>query len=1180
MGKAGQYTITGIKAQTDITLLYLLQASKKRDFSEALIEGDKWEDFTLVFINHNEDFEVRWWKTTISHGQVRSIIHRELGKNLQKEDMLKIVVKKVSEELKQDHEYLRYYGSWLDSLGIDFFNSDTIVKKLLKRGWKEDEIRFLLRTEIVELINDRFVRERLAEHFALDDPFYLSPNDQNSLVGQCFRNILEEGAKGGRITRQDFKKAVEQFRHEITSKSESFSPEIPIRGKVESLAPFFKSARQFKKLNHAKFLSPICNTPRLIFYISDKLENNDFKVKAFDFFIKKILMRRCYHSLAMRLLGKKWKSKKVEADYLLHFMKTNYQKLSNEFNQYDALRLIAEIARENISGDHDGAIISFLKSHLLSPLRNRTLGRQRLRKSRSDEDLLAGLVEILYRRSQDKRAFIDFVFEYFDLTGDAHRLLVGTHPKIYGVVKDYIVGDFDANFDYAVKRICDQFVLVYGGHYDGNENTASGLSQAGSRYAITDKGIVRLLFTPIFESMYAQEPDKGWTLFKRKVLNKAPKQPNKNNPAFLKRALIPVLLRRMQHTRLTRTEKRECLQYLKNILAIKKGVPETSEVLFEQLRRQDLKRIGFANVLALVRLDSVKYRRKGYSAGYPTNLFAVATLVQLIKAGSQLARRYLLALVAKPDFIRRDEQYHSFDLLSSAGIPEVDPDFTFELLLKLDLPAYLTTGGASRARDVTQVLVRLITKDWSDKRTRGKQILGSLLEERTANSVVLGCVGGVIRDLAKLNPVNTLSLIRRHMADKERFRQQTRANPFARQAVCRLGVELARTGHHDEAKTIVDLCIDDPDPETHNRSEDFNYHLNTKHGQDEMDITTVRGVVPSILEEFAGSNDPQLVKYALEKTELLLDLDGELVRKLGYTEPDYYVRLQAFLPLILLAHPAKRKLLDDLKPGLGGFVKRLCQRIIAVVQNDILKCGIKPKAICARLVDVFSSLKDLDTQEAKSLLKFFEKEGEEDSYFLFLYYAIYREEQYQHISFDPSYFKRKLRQLCRSTNVFRSKIAHEVWDVVREQTQNNRDHFQRREPYWRLLFNLFEKEVFYCLYRTLETTLGWPDKYSSHKKLLKRAIQKETECLRKVKEPVQAWELGPGIFRFLKEHDVADFLSVLHFLLLHIDENIHYYGMKEWIAMFKAIKPVPKSQRQISDRIKDRLVDLYPEEFQ
>ena len=49
MGKAGQNNFTGISAQADIALLYLLESSKREDFREIIIEGEKWEDFSLVF---------------------------------------------------------------------------------------------------------------------------------------------------------------------------------------------------------------------------------------------------------------------------------------------------------------------------------------------------------------------------------------------------------------------------------------------------------------------------------------------------------------------------------------------------------------------------------------------------------------------------------------------------------------------------------------------------------------------------------------------------------------------------------------------------------------------------------------------------------------------------------------------------------------------------------------------------------------------------------------------------------------------------------------------------------------------------------------------------------------------------------------------------------------------------
>lgn len=45
------------------------------------------------------------------------------------------------------------------------------------------------------------------------------------------------------------------------------------------------------------------------------------------------------------------------------------------------------------------------------------------------------------------------------------------------------------------------------------------------------------------------------------------------------------------------------------------------------------------------------------------------------------------------------------------------------------------------------------------------------------------------------------------------------------------------------------------------------------------------------------------MKYAFEKTKILLNLNGSLAIKLDYDEPDYYVRFQALFPLIERAHP-------------------------------------------------------------------------------------------------------------------------------------------------------------------------------------------------------------------------------------------------------------------------------------
>ena len=80
MSKAGQHIFTGITAQADVALLYLLHSSQRHDFQQIIVEGENWEDFTLVYDDHNEDFEVKWYSKPISYAGIRSVIKKEREK--------------------------------------------------------------------------------------------------------------------------------------------------------------------------------------------------------------------------------------------------------------------------------------------------------------------------------------------------------------------------------------------------------------------------------------------------------------------------------------------------------------------------------------------------------------------------------------------------------------------------------------------------------------------------------------------------------------------------------------------------------------------------------------------------------------------------------------------------------------------------------------------------------------------------------------------------------------------------------------------------------------------------------------------------------------------------------------------------------------------------------------------
>jgi len=1171
MSKAGQSTFTGISDQADIALFYLLQANKKSDFQKILIEGAEYEDFTLVYACYCVDYEVKSHQRQLTFNDIQKIVGKKLNKQYGEKDKFKIIVRKLSRKFRDCYEYVHDYIHWIETKG---FKKDSTAKEFLDKGWLESEISFLARVEIVEFSKVKNIQQQISEYFAYEYPFYLDSLDQRNIIAQFFKEILGKGKSGGMITCKDFRDKLVSFERHIADCPTKFDPKLSIGTRLLNIKDFLSTSEKLKELNHKTYLGQLTAHPRLIFYLCDELEKGDFHVDDFGFFIDKILLKQHYVRLVLRILEKKWMQNKVSPWYLIDFVINNYKKLSYDFNYDEALRILKNIAQKDTEGKFEQKIMAFLRKEILQPFSKERKRRfQRSRRGWREDERVAEILKIFLERTKNKKDFVNFIFGYFDFTSDDFENVIETHPLIYSFVKDFIKENLEKNFDYVIKKISEQFNIQYNGKYKGYEWIGSGISQAGSSYSIADKGVVRLLFTPLFTELYQSDAKKAWKFFKDRILNKAKTRATKDTPIYLKRSLIAIVLDRIEKKYLTDTEKKKTFEYLKNILRMKKGIPGTSEIIFDRISRRNLQKIGYDRIMVLIEIDVMKYKRKDYSAGYPTNLFVISTLIKLIKEGHKPAKDFYIALIKKSDFIKRDRHYDSFEQMVAQGIPESDPDFIVQIFNCIDFETYLDSFDKDIVWDKSGLISGLIKKDWQDNTSRGQQIVTRLLKNKIPSKKVLEFLAGPIRDLAQHDAVKAYNLLYPYLQNKDIFWQTFQNNSYARESIVSMAEDLVKIKKYKEAEHIIDLCIDDPDPDTDEKSE-FNYHLKIKNGEEESLITSVRGKLAWAIQKFVISNDPKLMEYALKKTKILLDLDGALAKKLNYSEPDLYVRQEALVPFIELSHPGRRKLLCK---DLSDSIKTTAFDILRSIDKQIKSGEAKPVSLIGHLLHVFSYIRNVSTDEAKEILTFFEYHKISKAHFLFVYFAIYRKDQYKQIPFDSKYFENKLVQLCQENKDFRQSLAWDFWRTAEEDKEKKTNLFDNIEKYWKLLFTKYDQQTFDDLYRTLEITLTNSAKYIEHKGLFKKALKMEIEYLRTHKIQAQLWEPGKEIFQILKERSDDDFLDVFSHLIENLNENIYYFWIKDWIAMFKSIEPTSEEKKALCAKIRSRLKELLPE---
>lgn len=1177
MSQAGQNNFTGISAQADITLFYLLSVINRSDFQKIIIEGDNWEDFTLIFDDYNEDFEVKWHARALSYKDIHRIVKKEINKSFRKEDKLKIVVKKISENFFIDFKYIKESLPWWIAFKKRNPIKNDVFKKFINKCWQEKEIEFLYKTEIKEIHDENYISARIMEYFAFKDPFYLGDNDLENLVSRSFRRIMREGTKGKSISKQEFISMLEQFKLSIAKKSESFF-DNPISDKIGNINEFFISEEAFIKIDDDIYLSPISATPRLIFYITDRLEEVNFKFESWKFFLEKILIKQNYIFKAMRLLNTKWEQNKVCDSIILDFIIINFHNLFHEFNYTEALRSLTKITKNDSSGKFRNRILNFLKNELLVRFevqKDSTIDINAKYYNYGDD--LSDLIDILYESSKDKNKFIEFIFEYFDLSGSS--LSNETPHKIFEIVRKYLSKDIGSKFKGILIKICNQFNFIYGEKYRGYEWSGGTVGHWGSSYSITDIKVVNRIFKPLFNNMYAESSQRSWSFFKKNILDKATIRATKENPIFLKRALVKILIERSSDTALNQNERFEAFEYVKNILKMKRGIPNTSEIIFQEIKSSNLKIISPKSIMELIHIDAKKYKSKKYPGEYPTNIFVIESLFNLIKKNYPPAKKYFLQLVRKPYFSEWDRWYHSFDLMHQKGISETDPVYVCNFLKALDTGKYLSSLENHDVWDKNDILTDLIKNDWQNNTNYAGPFINNLITRKNQSKQVLEFISGTIHDLSKIDPINTYNLIKDSLRNIQVYRESFQPNSNIRVNIVWLAGELAKKNKFKLARKIIELNCEDPDPNTNNIPSESNYHYQVKNGKDIHAISTVRGTVAWVLRYFSTSNIPKHMKFSFKKTLLLLDLDGKLAKKLSYPESDNYVRLLALASLLDLANLYRRNILNQFEPGLGDNVKIHSLDIITRLKAQIITTDKIPKHLLNNLVLVFSYIRDLNTEEAKQVVQFFLDYEIKGIVGILIYFSIFRERQFKNIPFDSLYFKNQLNKICETKNIFREETAKQFRILLSDNEKSLYQNFLKIEKYWVKLFSDYDRDVFDHLYKSLAITMTWNSKYKSHLVLLKEAIKKETRFLSELGTPIQYWFRNSDIFEILIKKNKKDFLEVFLLFLNNINENFHIIFMDTLISLYNSISPTTNIQRNLSKKILKRLEILYPEKY-
>ncbi|MCK4666163.1 hypothetical protein KAU33_05415 [Candidatus Dependentiae bacterium] len=1170
MSSKGKNNISGISDQADITLLYLLKNINKNEFVEIQIEGEKYNDFTLIFDNYVINFEVKSWKRALSYKSILNIIKDGKKKIKSNDDKFNIIVRNISKDFIEDYNYIReqlyYWKIWSGKR----YEENKIVKRLLKKGWKADDIVFLLSTKIEEFKDIEYIQNQIIEYFVYDQPIFFHEEDIKNIVSRFFQNILYAGKNGVSITKADFLIEFDKLKNHIVDKSDYFSNKEKYVEQKIKLESYLRTPEEFQEILNHKFLTPITDKRYLVFIIIDELKRNNFKYKDIMFFIDKFLIKKHYIGYAVDIVIAKYKNKLISFKEYIDFISEYYDRIKGDFSFHKILRSLKEITSESIDETIISKIKKLLKIKILYPVTS-DLKKYRRRILKHEDDEISVIVLNLYERTENKKEMIDFIFEVYDLTTDIADAFIETPPKIFLIVEEYLENNYFNEFENIINKISKQFEFRYYGTFNGFELSGMGVGRSGSQFTISEKGVVKLVFTKFFRYLYEKNKDNAYGIFEGKILKK---KISSKNLVFLRRVLVPLFIENLEKETIDKFERKKLLEYLEEIIKIEGGIPSTSSIIFEVLRNSNLNAIGEKEIIKLIEIDSQKFDLEDYK-GLPTNLFVISTLIKLIELKYIEAENYYLKLIKHPKFFKQEQFYDSFEQIGYSTIPENNPQFIIKIFKVINIYKYLKLFDRFDISEKGKILSGVLLSDFRNETNYGKDFIIRLLEKsRNVPELILQFLQSPLRESSKEFPFETYNLLKRYFKNKKQYRQKFRKLSYFRELIVNLGNELVKTGHYEEAKEIVDLNLYDEDPNTDKDSE-WNYSNKVKNNEDSKRIISVRGHVCWLLHEFVVTNKPELMKYAFEETKILLDLDGKTAGKIGkgYTEPDLYVRKQAMVPLVELAHPARRKRMNEYEEGLGDQIKVIAFELLESTDKLFIE-GYKPYAIVKHLLTMFSYIRDISTTKANNVLDFFEKYEIDRADFLFIYFAEFKKEK----DFDKKRFQERLKKLCREDSTFKEKFAFEFWRIAKDSKTN----FQKIKKYWKEILKKYDKRSFEGIYYSFEEIFKWnlkESEYNEYLKLFKNTLETEMKYHLENKKPITLWFPHDIAFELIFKDHQEDFLDLFELFLKYnkkyLDENIdvRYYVIHDLEKIFNANEKEIKNKKRYK-KIK-KIVEQY-----
>ncbi len=1095
----GANNFKGINSQAWAAMSLFLQFLSKPDFSHVIFEGDKLEDFCLVFNDGKKIIcESKDYATSINYSDLREILAIVAKHNqVNPIDEILITCPSVNPDVISDIEHLKYFKHQIET-----------KLRSKKHKFTEDEIALLPQVhfwQINQTVSQKTVEALIAHLLGIWVPRYvLSEIVCNFMIVEVYF-----GSQIGQVlTKKEFLDKLTE-RKEIAIIDSSYEEEKQAFDKrLEGFAKLVKKPPINKVLTNIQITS-LSSRPNEYCFLIDclKVEGVKLNLKNWDSFWKSVVQSA--HSFNVFDIFENNLNDIDNVEYAmtfcLDFLDHNYNLMRDEFISTDIAKLCGNVL--DSTDDHNQKVFEIIKK-LLKPKLKEYFYAFNARDRRWEIEQISGIFEKLYFKSNEslKKEIIKFVLESFNLSEDEGSFWDSISPEVFRILKSYYEQDPEKGIIELTKIISNQYSKSYAKYgkklgFKGWEHSGMSISNFGGSFTICDRHFVHQLLWPILKDYYQKQPKKAWSFIKKTCISRKISEVTATRPDFLNRAVMSILLQeysRGQH-------KDEAYDILCDFMVMRRGIPWKNDLIFQGISNN--KQISDNEKWRLVNFSLEKFNK------LPVNVFVEQVVSNLAEKGHQKAIDTIIKWSSNPDYLKRQTigSFHIAENIKKLISKEATYNSGINSLLN-----YIHQDGFAKVDNFDVYdLAKLLTKILEDKTEKGLSIIQEIYIKDTLSPNDQTLIVSSIEKIAGEKKEVILEIYDKFINPNfKKLGEHGIENKFTvrhiREQFIHYVEKLAKIGEFEKATWLLKKFINDSDPprDGSNYPDDekgtFNHHKKLEEGSDELIITTVRGWCGQALSSLAVAGNQSGMHEVIQIAKTLSQ------------DPNHYVRYETCISLRHIVVNRRTFLPGDKKvPFLNSEDSNEIEKIVFDMLHD--KRNQKIKVIMKRLVDVFGGMRGISESEALDLLQtVLNTKTDEvivEAVPLFVYFAEFREKDYKDKVIQTIYaekwpaiknfkgvrFKKLLDDLIVSGSPeVKTRLAWQFWQLPKE-LKGNEDFIGLSLKYLaKLIATGYEHETFKRIYHFIEE---WLEKYPKECiTLWKNCLTQEAPAIKRLSE--------------------------------------------------------------------------------